>query len=193
MYEYVAKPFIYNRETAMEFEKDLSRPDMISFLRQLADALENDSRISVDQKSLTIPATADFSLEYEEEGDNVELELEINWSKVERAKAGKFELFKGKNNSWYFRLKAGNGQTILTSQKYSSKQAAVNGVSAVKKNSIDSNIEYRESQSGQPYFVLKSSNGQIIGTSQMYRRKAGCEKGARSVVNHAGEALVDVV
>jgi len=44
----------------------------------------------------------------------------------------KFEIFKGNNGWFYFRLKAPNGEIICASEGYSSKQGAQNGVAAVK-------------------------------------------------------------
>lgn len=45
---------------------------------------------------------------------------------------GKFEIFKGSNGNYYFRLKAANGQIIASSEGYSTKQGAQNGIAAVK-------------------------------------------------------------
>jgi uncharacterized protein len=46
----------------------------------------------------------------------------------------KFEIFKGADGKYYFRLKAGNGEIIAHSQGYSSKQGAQDGIASVKKN-----------------------------------------------------------
>lgn len=46
----------------------------------------------------------------------------------------KFELFADKGGSCRFRLKAGNGEIIATSESYSSKSACTNGIEAVRKN-----------------------------------------------------------
>jgi uncharacterized protein YegP (UPF0339 family) len=48
--------------------------------------------------------------------------------------AGKFELWVDKGGDWRFNLKASNGQVIATSQGYSSKASAVNGIESVKAN-----------------------------------------------------------
>jgi uncharacterized protein YegP (UPF0339 family) len=48
--------------------------------------------------------------------------------------AGKFELWTDKGGSWRFNLKASNGQVIATSEGYSSKASALNGIESVKKN-----------------------------------------------------------
>ncbi len=51
--------------------------------------------------------------------------------------AGKFELYKDKAGKYRFRLKAGNGETIASSEAYESKAAAKNGIESVKKNAPD--------------------------------------------------------
>ncbi|MBM3154663.1 MAG: DUF1508 domain-containing protein [Chloroflexi bacterium] len=48
--------------------------------------------------------------------------------------AGKFELYKDKKGEFRWRLVAPNGQTIATSEGYSSKESAKNGIESVKKN-----------------------------------------------------------
>lgn len=45
----------------------------------------------------------------------------------------KFELFKGENGNYYFRLKAENGEIIARSEGYTTKQGAQNGIAAVKR------------------------------------------------------------
>jgi len=45
----------------------------------------------------------------------------------------KFEIFKGKNLQYYFRLKAANGEIVATSEGYISKQGAQNGINAVRR------------------------------------------------------------
>lgn len=45
---------------------------------------------------------------------------------------GKFEIFKGSNGQFYFRLRAPNGETICASEGYTTKQGAQNGIAAVK-------------------------------------------------------------
>ena len=42
--------------------------------------------------------------------------------------AGKFELYKDKAGEFRFRLKAGNGETILASEGYKQKSSAMNGI-----------------------------------------------------------------
>ena len=48
--------------------------------------------------------------------------------------AGRFELWTDKGGDWRFNLKASNGQVIATSQGYSSKAGALNGIESVRTN-----------------------------------------------------------
>ena len=54
--------------------------------------------------------------------------------------AGKFELYTDKAGEYRFRLKAGNGQVIATSEGYSSKAGALNGIESVKTNAPGAEI-----------------------------------------------------
>ena len=105
---------------------------------------------------------------------------------------GKFVITTRKNGEFQFNLKAGNGQTILSSEGYSTKASCMNGVEAVRKNAQDDvRFEEKQSSNGKFHFVLKATNGQIIGTSEMYESKASCDNGIESVKKNAPEATID--
>ncbi|HAL31176.1 MAG TPA: hypothetical protein DCP20_10785 [Coriobacteriia bacterium] len=105
---------------------------------------------------------------------------------------GKFVLALAKNGEFTFNLKAGNSQTILTSETYKAKKSALNGIESVRTNGVmDEHFERRVAKDGRPYFVLKASNGQEIGRSQMYASSATMEKGIASVKNNAQNAVVE--
>ncbi|MFN3876736.1 MAG: DUF1508 domain-containing protein, partial [Flavobacteriales bacterium] len=71
-----------------------------------------------------------------------------------------FELYTDKAGEFRFRLKAGNGQTILASEGYSQKASALNGIESVKKNAPDdARYERKQTASGWS-FNLKAANGQ---------------------------------
>jgi len=55
--------------------------------------------------------------------------------------AGKFELWTDKGGDWRFNLKASNGQVIATSQGYSSKASALNGIASVRTNAPGAGVE----------------------------------------------------
>ena len=53
----------------------------------------------------------------------------------------RYEVFEGKNGKWYFNLKAGNHEVILSSQGYASKSGAENGTEAVGRAAPDAAVE----------------------------------------------------
>lgn len=57
--------------------------------------------------------------------------LNMEWRNV---MAAKFEWFQDKAGKYRFRLKAGNGEIIATSEAYNAKDSCMNGIESVKKN-----------------------------------------------------------
>jgi hypothetical protein len=55
--------------------------------------------------------------------------------------ASKFELYEDSAGKWRFRMKAGNGEIILSSEAYESKQNALNGIKVIKKDGPTAIIE----------------------------------------------------
>lgn len=108
--------------------------------------------------------------------------------------AGKFVVKVAKNGKFHWTLKAGNGQNILSSQMYASRDSAINGIESVKKNApMDERFERKLSESGKPYFVLKAANGQVIGNGQMYESEKNRDNGIESVKKNAPDAAVEEV
>lgn len=105
---------------------------------------------------------------------------------------GKFELKKAKDGQFHFNLLASNGQVILSSEMYKTRDSALNGIESVKKNSQrDGAFQTKTSSSDKHYFLLMASNGQVVGQSQMYASAAGCKSGIESVQKHAPDAQTD--
>jgi uncharacterized protein YegP (UPF0339 family) len=105
--------------------------------------------------------------------------------------AAKFEIKRGISGQYRFNLKAGNGEIILSSEQYISKQSVEGGITSVRSNApYDSRYERRQASSGQPYFVLKASNGEVIGRSETYSSSLAMEIGIESVKRNAPTAPV---
>lgn len=112
--------------------------------------------------------------------------------KPNKNKMGKFEIKKRTNGEFQFNLKAGNGQIILTSEGYTTKDNCKNSIQSVKNHAPhDSNYDKKTSANGKYYFNLKASNGQIIGTSEMYESAAGRDNGIDSVKTNAPSAVIE--
>lgn len=106
--------------------------------------------------------------------------------------AAKFELKKAKNGQFFFNLKSGNGQIILTSETYKSKDGAENGIKSVKKNAASNkNFDILKSAKNQPYFVLKSPNKEPIGKSEIYSSTTSMKNGIKSVMTNAPKARIE--
>ena len=100
--------------------------------------------------------------------------------------AGKFELSRSANRQYYFNLKAGNGEIILSSEQYEAKASALNGIESVRKNGvIEERFARQTSTKGEPFFVLKAGNGEVIGRSEMYSSAAAMENGIAAVKKNA--------
>lgn len=106
--------------------------------------------------------------------------------------AGKYVIKKATNGQYYFNLKAGNGQVILTSEMYVSKSGAQNGISSVQTNCpLDSKYDRRRSRNNEYYFNLKAANNQVIGTSEMYTSEAAMENGINSVKTNGRTTTIE--
>ncbi len=103
--------------------------------------------------------------------------------------AGKFEIKKGSSGKYRFNLKAGNGQIILLSETYETKQSAENGVQSVRKNAPDDNrYERKTAKNDEAFFVLKAGNGETLGRSETYSSVSAMENGIESVKKNALDA-----
>lgn len=105
--------------------------------------------------------------------------------------AGTFETYQNKAGKHYFRLKAGNGEVILTSQGYASAAGCKNGIESVRKNATSvKNFEKTTTRNGKPRFNLRAANRKIIGTSETYNSTAARDNGIKSVKSNAPNAPV---
>ncbi|WP_459616896.1 YegP family protein [Bordetella sp. 2513F-2] len=104
--------------------------------------------------------------------------------------SGYYEL-KSSADKYFFNLKAGNHEIILTSQRYASKDSALAGIESVRKNSPqDERYERKTAADGSPYFTLTATNGQDIGRSEMYTSASARDNGIASVKKNAPDAAL---
>jgi len=116
---------------------------------------------------------------------------------------GKFVIRKV-NSGIKFDLRAANGQTILTSEVYTTAAVCRKGIESVRKNAPKAHLENQteegcvplpnpkfemyQDKAGKYRFRLRARNGKIIAVSEDYSGKAVCLKGIESVKINAGEA-----
>ena len=107
----------------------------------------------------------------------------------------KFEVYQsGKKNEFRFRLKADNGQTILSSEGYTTKASCLNGIDSVRKNAADpKRFNKTTTPTNMFRFSLTAANNQIIGVSQNYKSESGRDNGIESVKRNAPKAEIKEV
>jgi uncharacterized protein YegP (UPF0339 family) len=107
--------------------------------------------------------------------------------------AARYDL-KRSGDQFHFTLTAGNGETLLSSERYTSRQNALNGIESVRENApLDTRYARKDASNGAPMFNLKAANSQIIGTSETYSSVTKREDGIQSVkVNAPGATVNDL-
>lgn len=107
--------------------------------------------------------------------------------------AGWFEISRSSDGQFRFALKAGNAETILTSELYKSRDAAENGIESVRKNAgPEARYEKKTPSDGRLFFNLEAGNHQTIGSSQMYTTEKARDAGIESVMaNGSAEEVKD--
>ena len=106
-----------------------------------------------------------------------------------------------------FDLYAANGQSILTSEVYTTEHACRKGMESIRKNApiakledltdpdrkqlTNPKFELYLDKAGFYRFRLKARNGEIIAVSEVYTAKAGCLNGIESVKRNASNAVAE--
>jgi hypothetical protein len=104
----------------------------------------------------------------------------------------RYEVFKGRNGKFYFRLKVQSGEIILSSQAYALRSSARRATGSVRNHASDAACyEPKTTKNGKSYFVLKARNNKIIGTSQTYASPQGMKKGIVAVKRAASRARIE--
>jgi uncharacterized protein len=108
--------------------------------------------------------------------------------RLEHQMATHFDL-KRSGTQFMFNLKAANGETVLTSERYTTKQSAQGGIGSVKVNApIDARYARKTSANGQPYFTISGANGEVLGVSESYSSTAARDTGIEWVKKNAPSA-----
>jgi hypothetical protein len=83
-------------------------------------------------------------------------------------------------------MKAANGQIILTSRPYETKNECLAGIGLLKQHATDgARYEYRKTLNLKHYFDLTDSTGETIGSSEIYESSSGRDTGIELVKSNA--------
>jgi len=101
---------------------------------------------------------------------------ELASAEGETAGAGKVDLWQATDSQWHFHLKSGNGAILLTSEAYTSRTGAINGILSVLDNGVDK-AQYNVSPAAHGYVLhLVARNNEIISFSQVYSTKSSATR-----------------
>lgn len=104
---------------------------------------------------------------------------------------GKYQITKASNGQFRWTLKAANGEKLLTSETYTTKQGCLAGVTSSKTSVADKNFDKRTSIAKQPYFNQIANNYHVLGTSEMYSSTSARDAGIESVKRIAPTATIE--
>ena len=106
---------------------------------------------------------------------------------------GRFKYWRSTvNNQYYFRFNASNGEQILASEGYTTKQACLNGIAAVKSRAPYDYAYSRIDNIGNFRFNMTGANYEIIARgSEGYAYRQGRENAIEVVKREAPTAPID--
>lgn len=105
---------------------------------------------------------------------------------------GKWVIRKNEDSTYYFELRASNGEKLLTSIDYTSLSGAKNGIKTHKNNILRDNIVISQNKKKQYFFKLLNGSKQLLCTGETYPTKSRCESAVDSVKRFAESAVVTV-
>ena len=103
----------------------------------------------------------------------------------------KYLITKTTNGQYRWVLMSGNGEKLITSETYISKQSCLVGIQSSKLNVADSNFKKLNSSRNEPYFNQVANNYQVLGTSEMYSSSYSRDLGIESVKRNAPNATIE--
>lgn len=105
--------------------------------------------------------------------------------------AGYFKMHSREDGQFMFNLNVG-AETILTSEAYTTKAAALNGIESVKTNASNEDRYMRTTTpDGRFRFALHAANGQAIGSSDYFETEAARDDEIESVKKNGPDAELE--
>ena len=98
----------------------------------------------------------------------------------------KYVIKRSTNMQYYWVLYAVNGEALIKSETYTTKDSCKEGIKSSRKNTADYHFQRKVALNGyQHYFNQKADNGQVLGTSEMYNSVQAMENGIAAVKRYA--------
>lgn len=103
---------------------------------------------------------------------------------------GTYKIKKSSNGQYFWVLNASNGQTLITSETYITKDGCKAGIASSKVSVNESNFRRLFSIDKQYYFNQVANNNQVLGTSETYTTSYARDSGVDAVKREAPIASI---
>ncbi|MDE6242271.1 MAG: DUF1508 domain-containing protein, partial [Anaeroplasmataceae bacterium] len=104
-----------------------------------------------------------------------------------RAYSGKYEVYPSADG-YQYRLKASNGEVLVVSEVYTTKDSALKAIDAVKRNVEDGEIRIIKDKRGLYKFKLTSKNYRVLALGSSYSTEKSAVRSSESFKNFALKA-----
>jgi uncharacterized protein YegP (UPF0339 family) len=102
-----------------------------------------------------------------------------------------FQIIRGENQQYYFRLNSADGEIILHSDGFKVRDGAEKGIELIKLSVYhDERFKRKISMDGRYFFEIMSMEKNILGTSRMYDTIQDCDEAISLVKDLAPDAMV---
>ncbi|MBR2442354.1 MAG: DUF1508 domain-containing protein [Clostridia bacterium] len=95
--------------------------------------------------------------------------------------------------TYFFELRASNGEKLLSSEEYTTYNGAIRGIQTHKTNILKNNFRITLSKKGDYIFKLLSGKGMLLCMGEHYTTRARCESAIESTKRFAKTAFVDEI
>jgi uncharacterized protein YegP (UPF0339 family) len=103
-----------------------------------------------------------------------------------------FQIIRGENQQYYFRLKTALGEIILHSDGFKVREGAEKGIELIKLSVYhEEKFKRKISLDGRYYFEILSMEKNILGTSGMFDTIQECDHGISLVKDLAPDAMIE--
>jgi uncharacterized protein YegP (UPF0339 family) len=104
----------------------------------------------------------------------------------------KFQIIRGENEKYYFRLRTADGEIVLHSDGFRVRDGAQKSIELIKLSVYhEERFKRKISLDGRYYFDILSMEKNILGTSKMYDTIQGCDKAINLVKDLAPDATIE--
>jgi uncharacterized protein YegP (UPF0339 family) len=113
-----------------------------------------------------------------------EFEDEYSDAESNASTPGKVQLWKSSDSQFRFHVVSGNGRILLTSEGYTSRTGALNGILSVLDNGVDPAMYLLNKTPTDRYSLhLRAANWETIAFTQAYSTKSSAKRAITSCVN----------